>query len=256
MIAERRSRVIDRIVLSTCGKIVRVATSASAVVVPSRSPTIVDVRCGRATSVATTVAATWRSGRRGRSRRQVDGVASSRVLLSVGKQAHATANIVRDLLESERIEFGTASATRGIADVDHAWCRCGDRDGWRSHIAGRDIGIRGIGIDVVRRDNHRGEFGIETFAGAVIMFVLQFTKTTMLSFEDVRVVDAGVLEVCIETSEVLLAEVLRGLDGAVDQLLLVSIVKRSRSNVCKRLPIAMLICVLTKCFGSHSTTAD
>ena len=67
------------------------------------------------------------------------------------------------------------------------------------------------------------------------MFVLQFTKTTMLSFEDVRVVDADVLEVCIEASAVLLAEVLRGLDGVVDQLLVVSIVKRSRNNVCKRL---------------------
>ena len=123
-------------------------------------------------------------------------------------------------------------------------------------MVGRDIGIRGVEIDVVRRDNHRGEFGIETFSGTVIMFVLQFTKTTMLSFEDVRVVDADVLEVCIETSEVLFAEVLRGLDGVVDQLVVVSIVKRSRNNVGKRLPIAMPVCVLTKFFDSHSTTAD
>ena len=63
------------------------------------------------------------------------------------------------------------------------------RGGWRSHIVGNDIGIRGVGIDAIRRDNHRGEFGIETFSGTVIMFVLQFTKTTMLSFEDIRVVD-------------------------------------------------------------------
>ena len=173
------------------------------------------------------------------------------MLLSVGKQAHATANVVGDLLESARIGFGTAPATRDITDVDHAWCRCGDRDGWRIHIVGRDVGIRGIGIDVVRRDNYRGEFGIETFVSTVIMFVLQFTKTTMLSFEDVRVVDADVLEVCIETSKVLLAEVLRGLDDVVDQLVVVSIVvKRSRNNVYKRLPIAMLICILTKFFGA------
>ena len=123
------------------------------------------------------------------------------MLPSVGKQAHVAANMLRDLLESTRIGLGTASATRGIADVDHAWCRCGDRGGWRRHIVGSYIGSRGVGIDVVGRDNNRGEFGIETFAGTVTLFVLQFTKTAMFSLEDVRVVDADVLEVCIETSE-------------------------------------------------------
>ena len=172
MIAERRSRVIVRVVLSTCGKTIRIATSANAVVVPSRSSVIADVRCGRCTSVATTVATTQRGGSKGKSSRQVGGVAGSRVLPSVGKQATIAASMLGDLLESTRIGLGTASATRGIADVDRAWCRCGDRDGWRRHIVGSDIGIRGIGIDAVGRDNNRGEFGTETFTGAVTLFVL------------------------------------------------------------------------------------
>ena len=175
------------------------------------------------------------------------------MLPSVG-QANVAASMLRGLLESTRIRLGAASATRGIAGVDHAWCRCGDRGGWRRHIVRSYIGIRGVGTDVVGRDNNRGEFGIETFAGTVTLFVLQLTKTAMFSFEDARVVDADVLEMCIETSEV--PEVLRGLDGVVDQLLVVSIVKQNRNIFSKRLLIAMLVCVHTKLFGSHSTTAD
>ena len=53
MIAQRRSQVIDCVVILTCGKTARIATSVSAVVVSSRSPIIIDVRCGRSTSVAT-----------------------------------------------------------------------------------------------------------------------------------------------------------------------------------------------------------
>ena len=140
--------------LLTCGNFVRIATSVSTVVVPSRSPIIVDARCGRATSVATTVATTRRGGSKGKSSRQVDGVAGSRVLPSIGKQANVAANVLRDLLESTGIGLGTASATRGIADVDHAWCRCGDRDSWCMHVFGSYIGSRGVGIDVFGRDNN------------------------------------------------------------------------------------------------------
>ena len=181
--------------LSTCGKTIRITTSISTVVVPSRSPIIVDVRCGRSTSVATTVATTRRGGSKGKRSRQVNGVAGSRVLPSVGKQENVAANMLGDLLESTRIGLGTAPATWGIADMDHSWCRCGDRDDWRRHIVGSDIGIRGVGIDVVGRDTNRGEFGIELFTGTVTLFVLQFKKTAMFSLEDVRVVDADVLEI-------------------------------------------------------------
>ena len=184
MIVQRRSRVIDCVVMLTCAKTARIVTSASAVVAPSRSPIIVDVRCGRSTSFATVVATTRRCGSKGKRSRQVDGVAGSRVLPSVGKQANVAANVLGDLLESTGIGLGTASATRGIADVDRAWCRCGDRNGWCRHVFGSDIGSRGVGIDVVGRDNNRGEFGIETFAGTVTLFVLHVTKTAMFSFED------------------------------------------------------------------------
>ena len=161
MIAQRRCRIIDCVVILTCGKTTRIATSVSAVVVPSRSPIIVDVRRGRSTSVATIVATARRGGSKGKSSRRVDGVAGSRVLPSVRKQAHVAADVLRDVLESTRIGLGTASATRGIADVDHAWCRCGDRGGWCRHVFGSHIGSRGIGIDVVGRDNSRGELGTE-----------------------------------------------------------------------------------------------
>ena len=82
-----------------------------------------------------------------------------RVLPSVGKQANVAADMLRDLLESTGIGLGTASATRGIADVDHAWCRCGDRDGWCGHVFGSHIGSRGVGNDVVGRDDSRGDLG-------------------------------------------------------------------------------------------------
>ena len=121
MIAQRRSRVMNRILTLTCGKTVRIATGSSAVVVPTRSSVIVVI--GRSTTVATVVATTWRggSGSEGESSRQVDGIASVRVLPSVGKQANVAANMLRDLLESTRIGLGTTSATLGIANVDHAW---------------------------------------------------------------------------------------------------------------------------------------
>ena len=72
MIVQRRSRVINCVVALTCGKTARIATSASAVVVPFRSPVIVVI--GRSTTVATIVATTWRGESKGRSSRQVDGV--------------------------------------------------------------------------------------------------------------------------------------------------------------------------------------
>ena len=131
----------------TCGKTTRIATSVSAVVVPSRSPVIVNVRRGGSTSVATIVATTRRGGSKGKSSRQVDGVAGSRVLSPVRKQAHVAANVLRDLLESAWIGLGAASATWGIADVDHAWCRCGDRGGWCRHVFGSYSGSRSVGND-------------------------------------------------------------------------------------------------------------
>ena len=65
MIVQRRSRVIDCVVMPTCGKTIRIATSVSAVVVPSRSPVIVVI--GRSTTVATIVATTRRGGSKGKS---------------------------------------------------------------------------------------------------------------------------------------------------------------------------------------------
>ena len=59
------------------------------------------------------------------------------------------------------------------------------------------------------------------------MFMLKFTETTMFSLDDLRIVDANTSEVCIEPSEIALAQVLRGRDGVVDQLLVVNVVKRS-----------------------------
>ena len=96
----------------------------------------------------------------GRSSRQVGRVAGGRVLLSVRKQARVAANVLRDLLESAGIGLGTASATRGIADVNHAWCRCGDRGGWCRHVFGSYTGSRSVGNDVAGRDSSRGELGL------------------------------------------------------------------------------------------------
>ena len=89
----------------------------------------------------------------------------NRVLLSARKQAHVAANsyprlVLRDLLESAWIGLGTASATRGIADVDHAWCRCGDRGGWFGHVFGSHTGSRSVGNNVVGREDSWGELGI------------------------------------------------------------------------------------------------
>ena len=49
------------------------------------------------------------------------------------------------------------------------------------------------------------------------MFMLKFTETTMFSLDDLRIVDANTFEMCIETSEIGLAEVSRALDGVADQ---------------------------------------
>ena len=87
-------------------------------------------------------------------------------------------------------------------------------------------------------------------------FPAQSTKTTMFGLDDIRVVDADTLKDFIETSEIGLAEVFRGFDGVFDQLLVANVVKRSRNNVSKQLSITIILCVLTKFVGSHSTTAD
>ena len=158
MIAQRRSRVINRILTLACGKTVGIATGSSAVVVPTRSPVIVVI--GRSATVATIVATTWRGGSKGESSRQVDGVASVRVLPSVGKQANVAADMSGYLLESAGIGLGTSPATRGIADVDHAWCRCGNRGGWCGHVLGSHTCSRSVGNNVVGRDGSWGDLGI------------------------------------------------------------------------------------------------
>ena len=158
MIAQRRNRVMNRILTLTCGKTVRVATGSSAIVVRTRSPVIVMI--GRSTTVATVVATTWRGGSKGESSRQVDGVASVRVLPSVGKQANVAADMLRYLFESAGIGLGTSSATRGIADVDHTRCRCGNRGGWCGHVFGSHTRSRSVGNNVVGRDDSWGDFGI------------------------------------------------------------------------------------------------
>ena len=163
MIAQRRSRVINRILVTlTCGKTVRIATGSSVVVVPTRLPVIVVI--GRSTTVATIVATiiatAWRGGSKGESSRQVDGAASVRVLPSVGKQANVAADMLRYLLESAGIGLGTSWATRGITDVDHAWCRCGNRDGWCVHVFGRHTCSRSVGNNVVGRDGSWGDLGV------------------------------------------------------------------------------------------------
>ena len=93
MIAQQRSRVVTCILTLTFGKTVRIATGSSAVVVSTRSPVIVMI--GRSTTVATVVATTWRggSGSEGESSRQVDGVASARVLPSVGEKKQMSQQI-------------------------------------------------------------------------------------------------------------------------------------------------------------------
>ena len=88
MIVQRRSRVIDCVVMLTCAKTARIVTSASAVVAPSRSPIIVDVRCGRSTSVATIVATTRRSGSKGKSSRQVGTESQAAVCCRPSENKH------------------------------------------------------------------------------------------------------------------------------------------------------------------------
>ena len=115
--------------MPTCGKTTRIATSASAVVVPSRSPIIVDVRCGRSSSVAAIVATTRRGGRKGKSSRQVDGVAGSRALPSVRKQAHVASNVLRDLYWSPQ---GSDSGRRRQPGVSQMWITLGVGVGTRT----------------------------------------------------------------------------------------------------------------------------
>ena len=155
MIAQRRIRVITRILTLTRGKTVGIATRSSAVVVPTRSPVAIVIR--RSTTVTTAVATTWRggSGSKGEISRQVDGLANVRVHLPVGKQAHVAADMLIHLRKSTRIGLWTPSATRGITDVDHARCWCGNRDGWCGHVLGSHTFSRSVGNGVVGRDDSR-----------------------------------------------------------------------------------------------------
>ena len=126
--------------------------TASAVIVPSRSPII--VQCRRATCVVTTATTTRRSGGGDGRRRQVDGVAGQRVSTAIGEAASAAANMLIDLQGSRGIGPGKASATRSTA-MDDIWCRCGSRDGWCIHTAGRDVITRGTGRAIISWDDCR-----------------------------------------------------------------------------------------------------
>ena len=139
----------------TCGKTARIATSASAVVVPSRSPIIIGVRRGRSTSVATIVATTrggWKQGPEQspswRSRRQPCVAAHRKTSKCRSKRAERLVGVHRD---------------RTRDGVGNPWYRrCGSRlvSVWGpgqlvyARLRGLHLGSRGVGIDVFGRDNN------------------------------------------------------------------------------------------------------